>query len=230
MEVWKVIPWSGGFYEVSDQGRIRACERTYIRTNGRPYTARPKMIKPHWSDGYMRVRLNVPEKPKWHSVHKLVMEAFVGPRPEGLVIAHGDGDTSNNALSNLRYATNAENQQDRKRHGTWHDQTGGGALSEAQIITMRERRAAGERLESLATSYGVTPSYVTLICTGKAAAHIGGPILEPRSRSETNRKLTDAQMTEIVRRRSEGEKIVALGKEFGVSHSRISKLYKEATS
>jgi hypothetical protein len=35
-------------------------------------------------------------------VHHLVLEAFVGPRPEGLVCCHWDGDPGNNRLENLR--------------------------------------------------------------------------------------------------------------------------------
>jgi hypothetical protein len=51
-------------------------------------------------------------------VHHLVLEAFVGPRPAGHEAAHGDGDKTNNALANLRWATPKENAADRYRHGT----------------------------------------------------------------------------------------------------------------
>jgi hypothetical protein len=42
-------------------------------------------------------------------IHTLVAESFLGVRPEGMVIDHIDGDKSNNHLTNLRYATVAEN-------------------------------------------------------------------------------------------------------------------------
>jgi hypothetical protein len=63
-------------------------------------------------------------------VHRLVLETFVGPCPEGMEACHYDGDRSNNALSNLRWDTRAANAADRIRHGT----------------TRRGERAPGARL------------------------------------------------------------------------------------
>lgn len=226
MENWRSIPWTNDFYEVSDLGRVRSKDRVYERSNGRPFTAYGRLLPVHWSDGYLRVRLNVPGFPKWHMVHKLVMETFVGPRPDGMVIRHLDGSATNCALTNLKYGTNSENQMDRKDHGTWHDKTER-RLDDGQIIQMRERRASGEMLKVLANEFGVSASYVMMVCTGKAAPFVGGPIVAPRPRGR-QRALTDEQETEIIRRRAAGELIVPLGKEFGVSHSLISKIYKRS--
>jgi len=51
-------------------------------------------------------------------IHQLVAEAFLGPRPEGMDVAHWDGKPGHNAASNLRYASRSENQLDMRRHGT----------------------------------------------------------------------------------------------------------------
>lgn len=51
------------------------------------------------------------------TVHGLVAEVFIGPRPEGLDVCHNDGDKSNNRASNLRYDTHSENQKDEVRAG-----------------------------------------------------------------------------------------------------------------
>jgi hypothetical protein len=51
-------------------------------------------------------------------LHRLVLEVFVGPCPPGMECCHGDGNTANNALSNLRWGTRKDNADDKARHGT----------------------------------------------------------------------------------------------------------------
>jgi hypothetical protein len=50
-----------------------------------------------------------------------VAEAFHGPRPVGLEVRHLDGDSLNNAASNLRYGTRTENLLDAVEHGTHYN-------------------------------------------------------------------------------------------------------------
>lgn len=47
-------------------------------------------------------------------VHRLVMAAFKGERPEGYHIDHKDGDKLNNQVTNLHYVTRSQNQRNRK--------------------------------------------------------------------------------------------------------------------
>src|SRR5262245_28162285 len=71
-------------------------------------------------------------------VHRLVLEAFVGPCPPGQTACHNDGDTANNALGNLRWDTRTENMADKKKHGTaTAGMTNAGAkLSDAAVVTI----------------------------------------------------------------------------------------------
>jgi hypothetical protein len=69
------------------------------------------------SDGYQVVTLYLNGTRPSRKVHTLVLEAFVGPRPDGMVTRHLDGDPSNNRLSNIAYGTPRENSLDRVRHG-----------------------------------------------------------------------------------------------------------------
>lgn len=48
-------------------------------------------------------------------------EAFLGPRPDGLVVRHLDDDRTNNRASNLAYGTASDNQRDSVRNGTQAD-------------------------------------------------------------------------------------------------------------
>jgi len=50
-------------------------------------------------------------------LHPLILEAFVGPRPEGMIACHWDDNPANNRLSNLRWATPSDNMFDRIRNG-----------------------------------------------------------------------------------------------------------------
>ena len=55
-------------------------------------------------------------------VHRLVMEAFVGPRPDGFEVRHLNGNGADNRLANLAYGTRTENIRDALAHGTWHSE------------------------------------------------------------------------------------------------------------
>lgn len=57
-------------------------------------------------------------KSKRAQVHALVLEAFIGPRPDGMEGCHNDGNPSNCAISNLRWDTRKANSADRRLHGT----------------------------------------------------------------------------------------------------------------
>jgi len=52
-----------------------------------------------------------------HKVHKLVLETFVGPRPDGKLGLHRDDDHNNNAVSNLYWGSGSDNQYDAVRNG-----------------------------------------------------------------------------------------------------------------
>ena len=51
-------------------------------------------------------------------IHRLVLEAFVGPCPAKMEACHNDGVRLNNRLSNLRWDTRSANVKDAYRHGT----------------------------------------------------------------------------------------------------------------
>ena len=119
IEQWRDIPGRPG-YQVSDHGRVRGLDRTTTTTNGqvRHYKGKVLRTTPNRQDGYQTVHLYTHGKQQTRYVHSLVAEAFIGARPEGMEICHGDGDRTNNSLENLRYGTRSDNMLDRVRHGT----------------------------------------------------------------------------------------------------------------
>jgi hypothetical protein len=54
-------------------------------------------------------------------LHRLVLEAFVGPCPPGLQACHADDVKANNVLSNLRWDTASGNGLDQVRNGRHHN-------------------------------------------------------------------------------------------------------------
>lgn len=121
-EEWRpVVGWEDA-YEVSSFGRVRSISRIVMAKDGRciPLQGRPvtPVVIPK---GYLQVRLWRDNRPHPIYVHKLVLNAFVGIRPENLQARHLDGDPSNNRLDNLAWGTGSENTNDRVFHGT-HNQ------------------------------------------------------------------------------------------------------------
>jgi len=51
-------------------------------------------------------------------LHHLMLEAFVGPRPDGMVGCHRDDDIENNKISNLYWGTPEQNAADKVRNRT----------------------------------------------------------------------------------------------------------------
>ena len=68
----------------------------------------------------MIVVLSKKGRKKEERVHRLVLEAFVGPLPDGMVTRHLDGNPLNNHISNLQYGSQSENGLDTVRHGRHH--------------------------------------------------------------------------------------------------------------
>src|SRR5690606_33458839 len=103
-----------GLYEVSDAGDVRSLPR--------PHT-RGKVLKPiRDKRGYLRVGLSKCGQVRTRLVHHLVLEAFVGPRPEGQECRHLEGDPSDNRLRMIEWGTPRQNGLDQVRHGT-HQQS-----------------------------------------------------------------------------------------------------------
>jgi NUMOD4 motif-containing protein/HNH endonuclease len=120
VERWLPVVGYEGFYEVSDQGRVRSVDRLVPHdAAGNLRRRRGCILQPATdSRGRKRVHLRRDGVGTRLLVHHLVLTAFVGPRPPGLKGCHDDGNTATNWLSNLRWDTQSENMLDKGRHGT----------------------------------------------------------------------------------------------------------------
>lgn len=115
--LFKIVPRLGGRYAVSRSGRIRSLD--WVDPIGRLF--RGKELSPFTTaKGYRKIHLRVDGKVRVETISRLVLEAFVGPAPDGHAAAHRNGKPGDDRLSNLRWATYAENEADKKAHGTYH--------------------------------------------------------------------------------------------------------------
>lgn len=111
-ERWLPVVGHEDTYEVSDLGRVR----TYIPFNRHPL---PRIVaQDPDAGGYLTVRLWLGSgKRRKAKVHRLVLDAFLGPAPDK-VTRHLNGDPSDNRLQNLAYGTQGQNIRDQVAHGT----------------------------------------------------------------------------------------------------------------
>ena len=118
-EQWKPVVGYEGLYEVSNQGRVRSLDR--IDRRGCLRRGCIRRPAPNNAQGHLRLGLYKNNEFSRMYVHRLVLEAFVGPCPEGMEACHWDDDPTNNQLSNLRWAPRSENNHDRARNGRDHN-------------------------------------------------------------------------------------------------------------
>lgn len=118
-ERWLPVVGYEGFYEVSDEGRVRSLRRSVPAKNGRMQVVPGGVLKQSklGNTPYLKVALCRDRTQTTRSVHSLVLEAFVGPRPEGMEACHGFGGQQDNRLVNLRWDTLSENNYDMVRMG-----------------------------------------------------------------------------------------------------------------
>lgn len=103
VEQWRDIANQPG-WQVSDLGRIQ-----------RIVDGVAMIVDLHSTPPYGYVFVTI--KKKSYAVHRLVLEAFVGPCPPGMEARHIlVRDVTDNRLVNLAWGTRFENAQDRKRH------------------------------------------------------------------------------------------------------------------
>lgn len=165
-------------------------------------------------------------------VHRLLLEAFVGPCPAGMECCHGDGNPSNNALSNLRWDTKKNNMADRESHG--RTQKGQGVntckLTPEQASEAIELIKAGETLADIGRKFGVSYLAIRQIKDGNNWKHLsGGPVPVPPNRPHHSpqgekhgaAKLTAAIVVEARQRHAAGESCKSLAAAYGVDHTTI---------
>ncbi len=232
MERWQPVSGYEDLYEVSNLGNVRSLYRSRRRR------LRGDLLTPGLSCGKLTVGLYKDRKRTTHLVHRLVLEAFDKPCPDGQEARHGPGGPLDNRWpENLCWGTPAQNQADRVRDGTSNrgERQWQASLTTGVVLECRHRYAAGEPQKALAAEFGVTGPAMSNAITGDTWAWLPGAVpidTKRQGKSGTSHhaaKLTWDDVAEIRRRAAAGEQQRPLAAEFGVSQPVVSKIVRRET-
>lgn len=152
---WKPIPTYPN-YEVSNLGQVKN------KLTGRLLSLSTKKGR----HPYQRAHLCQDGKSRYLLVHRLVLEAFVGPCQEGQQCLHLDSNPRNNRLDNLKWDTVVENHKTIDRNG---EKNGRSKLSADDVIFIKEYTG---RLKDLVEMFNVSYGYITNIRSNITWKHL----------------------------------------------------------
>ncbi|QDG49277.1 hypothetical protein FIV42_00565 [Persicimonas caeni] len=144
------VPGFEGIYYITSEGRLWSTHRSQWVGTGTD------------GHGYPQVTLRHDGRKARARVHEIVMEAFVGPRPDDQIVLHANDNPADNRLENLEYGTRGDNLRDAYRNRRR------GKLTQSVVSTMRcLRRARGYSVNQLARAAGVDSSTMSRALRGK---------------------------------------------------------------
>jgi hypothetical protein len=160
-EIWKVYPLNSR-YQVSNWGRIIGPKKNILRRiKVNHYWA----VNLYFGNHVRRIT----------RIHRMVLETFIGPAPDGCEACHNNGDKENNSLINLRWDTRKANVLDRIIHGTQAngERINTAKLTRDQVREIRKRHSGkNDSVKKLANEYGVAQSTIYCIINFKTWTRI----------------------------------------------------------
>ncbi len=167
---WRPVVGYEGYYEVSSDGQVASL----VYRSGRANIPRRLLKAAMWRRGYLYVQLWVQGRAKNRTVHSLVAEAFIGPRPDGYDINHRDADRANNDRRNIEYVTPRQNEDHAvslrlKPHGERNRRS---KLTDDQVEEVRRLGALGTMSHhAIARLFGVGRAGISYILRGENRRH-----------------------------------------------------------
>lgn len=177
---YKDIPGFPG-YRVGDDGSVWTCFAMKRVGSRRVQTDSWKLLgqyaNPKRGNGRMYRYLNLHRdgKQKTFMVHSLVLNTFIGPRPNGYECRHLDGDVSNNRLQNLKWGTPQANADDRIKHGRVRkgEEKFNALLTTNKVRKIRQMRADNKlTIQAIAVHFGVSPAAIRSVLSGRTWKHV----------------------------------------------------------
>lgn len=141
-------------YEVSKRGEVWSAKRK-------------KFLKPWLRKGYFLVKLCCGGREKSLSVHRLVLETFVGPCPKGSEGLHLNGNSLDNRLLNLKWGTPKENARHKFDHKSMPSK-----LKQKDLKTIRKMAKTNSQ-HAIARHFGVNQSTISRVVRGNIWIGVG---------------------------------------------------------
>lgn len=90
----------------------------FLNEKGRLYSTQFKELRKRrvyiQKNGYVKANLSKNGKCRYFYLHRLMLETFIGPCPEGMESDHIDMNPGNNHINNLRWLCRKENSERRR--------------------------------------------------------------------------------------------------------------------
>lgn len=142
---------------------IPSFEEYFISKCGKVFTnIKKRPLKPCLDKkGYYYISLKCikANKSVKHRIHRLVCLTFIG-EPNGLVVRHLNGNSTDNRFDNLAYGTQSDNEQDSVKHGTHYRNT------KFTIEQVRQIASDKRPYKEIAKEFGTARNYVSDIKSG----------------------------------------------------------------
>lgn len=160
----------------SDAGRIRSInprKGSRANINGGIVAGWTQLVRP----GYARqcVALRKGGKTCIKKVHRVILETFVGPCPDGMEALHDNGNALDNRLGNLRWGTHLQNVDDCVKHGRksdppihWAERHPNARLTTEQVLMVRRHNYKRGDVLAFARRFGVSTETIARIRDGRS--------------------------------------------------------------
>jgi len=171
-EIWKICLHNDN-YEVSTLGGVRRANNPRSGTLKRGDLLKPVMT----GCGYVTVGLCKNGTVRRYSVHRLVLESFIGMCPVGMECNHKDTTKTNNRLDNLEWITKSENVRHAYKNGLrlMGENHHRAKLTEKNVTKIRKLyQRGGYTHKKLGEMFGVGRPTIGRIISNESWKHLGG--------------------------------------------------------
>ena len=129
-----------------------------------------KFMKTHPDNsGYLHISFYKEGERTTRLLHRVVLETFRGPCPDGMEALHNDGDKKHNHILNLRWGTKEENMKDVKNYylGNGGQKSVHAKLTAHQVQEVRRMGSIGLPQRYIAEIFGIDKSAISRINSRK---------------------------------------------------------------